>query len=126
MKFVCFDLLSRYILFQVSRLIKTNSHISHNMTPSTVDILGGRQGCFGLGFWQIFIGQFERFLLFPLTQVGGYSLLLVLPVSTTVGCACGVQYCYPPLVLVSSTAIHCWSPLLLDCAEEMLSQTKFW
>ena len=24
--------------------------------------LGGRQWCFGLGFWQIFIGQFERFL----------------------------------------------------------------
>ena len=65
-------------------------------------------------------------VLFPLTQVGGYSLLLVLPVSTTVGCACGVQYCYPPLVLVSSTAIHHWSPLLLGCAEGMLSQTKFW
>ena len=81
-------------------------------------------------------------VLFPLTQVGGYSLLLVLPVSTTVGCACGVQYCYPPLVLVSTTAgvclwypvllstagIHyCWAvPLVLGCAEGMLSQTKFW
>ena len=60
-------------------------------------------------------------VLFPLTQVGGYSLLLVLPVSTTVGCACGVQYCYPPLVLVSSTAIHCWSPLLLGCGGDVVS-----
>ena len=62
-------------------------------------------------------------VLFPLTQVGGYSLLLVLPVSTTVGCACGVQYCYPPLVLVSSTAIHrwYWYPVLLSTAVQFLT-----